>query len=157
MGSNDMDQLMNIDALNQRDVGGSQIVEVLERCFVIDEFALERRNHVPNDNLGLSRVKVPKVNVQGGRERVVANTRAQQFEADEQAFFVVNDPGLSGLDVQGMSNSGADIADAQSEGERFRGLDFRRERVVCVNVALLKIFELELGFRQDGDRAGHQR
>ena len=152
-----LDQFVNLDAVDERQVGRAEVVHMLEGRLVFDELALERRGENPLRHLRLAGRDVAQIGPQARLRGVGANLAADDLEINEQPLFILDDLGLSRSDAEIARRPGPDVFGDQTEGERFGRLDLVRKRIVRIDIAGLEIAQLQARLGIDGNGRGEQR
>ena len=157
VGVDRLDQLVDLDALDQREPLVAQAVEVLEGGLVVDELPLQRRGHPPLGDGRFAGGDVAEVGRQRGGHVLAGHLGGDDLEIDQEPLLVLDDLGLRRNDPQFLGVAGAVVLNQHGQLERLGRLDLVGPGVVAENVALPEVVQVEFGLGVDGDGHGNER
>ena len=147
---------MDFDGVDQRQTRIPQTIDMLERRFVVDESALQRRSQEPRRELRVAGFDVAKIHRQRRDHFLVTDLTTDDLEVDDQSFFVFDNLRLRRGDREILGQSLANVGGQQAQDVRLGGFHFFGKGVVANDVPLMEVVEFEQRVRMDGDRGWEQ-
>ncbi len=149
-----VDEQVRRNTLDQRRKRAAQAVGMRVAGRQVDELPGQRGDHVPAAHGRGSRSDVAEIDEQRLVGGLVVDVAVEDLEPDQQPLLVLDDLGLRRFDRSLGRDAAAHVLDPHAERERHRRFDFRRERVIRIDVTGEEIVERQQRLRLDGDEVG---